>query len=179
MLGCFMLGLHAAGIIACRAHPKEETAMAMHPAYVAAQSPWTTPPQGWRSWNAFYLDINEQRIYAQAEAMVRPMEGQNTSLSRAGFRSIGIDDGWQACGSGVNGSFHDAAGNPLVNLTLFPDLAAMAHKAHTLGLTAGFYMNNCACAENQFADPAMIDRIYARSVAAFVRWGFDSLKVGH
>ena len=83
MLGCFMrfnLGLHAAGIIACRAHPKEETAMAMRPAYVAAQSPWTTPPQGWRSWNAFYLDINEQRIYAQAPGWRRPSRVTGVSV---------------------------------------------------------------------------------------------------
>ena len=118
--------------------------MAMRPAYVAAQPPWTTPPQGWRSWNAFYLDINEQRIYAQAEAMVRPMEGQNTPLSNAGFRSIGIDDGWQACGSGVNGSFHNAHGVPLVNESRFPDLARLNAKIHALGLKSGWYLGTTA-----------------------------------
>jgi alpha-galactosidase len=143
-----------------------------------AGGPYRTPPMGWRSWEAFYSDVNQTAIEAVMDAMADDSRA-GVSLRSLGYADVGTDDAWQACGAGVNGSFHDAAGNPLVNLTLFPDLAAMAHKAHTLGLTAGFYMNNCACAENQFADPAMIDRIYARSVAAFVRWGFDSLKVGH
>ena len=34
---------------------------------------------------------------------------------------IGIDDGWQACGAGVDGSFHSASGEVLINETLFPD----------------------------------------------------------
>ena len=31
------------------------------------------------------------------------------SLYDAGFRSAGLDDGWQACGKGVGGSFHGAS----------------------------------------------------------------------
>ena len=42
------------------------------------------------------------------------------SLADLGYLSVGIDDGWQSCGSGVAGSFHDAAGNPLVNTSRFP-----------------------------------------------------------
>ena len=33
----------------------------------------------------------------------------------------GLDDFWQACGTGVNGSFHSVNGTPLINLTRFPD----------------------------------------------------------
>ena len=44
------------------------------------------------------------------------------SLLELGFERIGIDGGWMACGAGVGGSWHTAAGRPLVNETLFPDL---------------------------------------------------------
>jgi hypothetical protein len=42
------------------------------------------------------------------------------SLLELGFERIGIDGGWMACGAGVGGSWHTAAGRPLVNETLFP-----------------------------------------------------------
>ena len=51
-----------------------------------------------------------------------------------GFSSI------QACGSGVNGSFHDAAGKPLVNKTLFPDLKGMVATAKSKGVRMGWYV---------------------------------------
>ena len=33
--------------------------------------------------------------------------GAPTSLVQLGFDHIGLDDGWQACGQGVNKSFHE------------------------------------------------------------------------
>eukprot|EP00937_MAST-01D_sp_MAST-1D-sp2_P005017 g5017.t1 len=129
---------------------------------------------GWRSWEAFYGNVNQPLIESVMDAMANSSRGK--SLLELGYSDVGLDDGWQDCHKGVNGSFHDADGNPLVN-SKFPDLAAMTKKAHDLGLTAGFYLNNCGCAENQFKDPAMIDKIYAGGVAAFVKYGFDSLKL--
>ena len=64
------------------------------------------------------------------------------SLADCGYVTAGLDDAWQACGTGVDGSFHNAQGAPLVNKTKFPDMAAMVSKAHSLGLHAGFYINN-------------------------------------
>ena len=141
----------------------------------AAGGPYRTPPMGWRSWEAFYGHVSQSRIETVMDAMVDTSRG-GVSLLSLGYSDVGTDDGWQACHTGINSSFHDGKGNPLVN-GKFPNLTAMAEKAHGLGLTAGFYMNNCGCKENQFTDPAMIDKIYERSVAAFVRWGFDSLKL--
>ena len=46
-----------------------------------------TPLMGWRSWNAFYLAINQSIIQSQAQAM------SASGLARAGYTSIGIDDG--------------------------------------------------------------------------------------
>ena len=47
-------------------------------------------------------------------------DGVRTSLADLGYVSAGVDDGWQACGAGVQGSFHDAEGRPIVNTTRFP-----------------------------------------------------------
>ena len=45
------------------------------------------PTMGWSSWNTFALDINEDVILGQAEAMVK------TGLAKAGYKYINIDDG--------------------------------------------------------------------------------------
>jgi len=101
------------------------------------------------------------------------MEGQNTPLSNAGFRSIGIDDGWQACGSGVNGSFHNAHGVPLVNESRFPDLARLNAKIHALGLKSGWYLNNCWCNELLVGGRAHV----LQDAAAAGSYDFDEAKV--
>jgi len=81
----------------------------------------------------------------------------------------------QSCGdSGPGGTkYHDADGNPLVNLTTFPDLKAMTDHAHSLGLKAGWYGNNCLCAEQQTAD----SKYYKGDVNALIKYGFDSVKL--
>ena len=50
------------------------------------------------------------------------MDGKPTSLLELGYNRIGLDDAWQACGKGVNGSFHDAHGTPLIRPDRFPDM---------------------------------------------------------
>ena len=59
----------------------------------------------------------------------------------------------------MNGSFHTADGDPIVDTEKFPSLSAMVTKAHTLGLHGGFYMNNCGCNEHEFTDPEMIAKV--------------------
>jgi hypothetical protein len=39
---------------------------------------------------------------------------------------------------GVDKSFHNASGYPLINLTKFPSMNAMTDKIHSLGLQAGW-----------------------------------------
>jgi hypothetical protein len=63
------------------------------------------------------------------------------------------DDNWQACGKGVNGSFHASDGTPLINTEAFPSMTDMTAHGHKLGLRVGWYMNNCICSERQFTDP--------------------------
>ena len=72
----------------------------------------------------------------------RMVDGAPTSLLDLGYQYVGLDDAWQACGAGVNGSFYSPAGDPIVNTTKFPSMSGMVAKAHSLGLKAGFYANN-------------------------------------
>ena len=101
-----------------------------------------TPPMGWRSWNLFELSVDQVLLEGQIAGLARrrhKVDGKLCSLIDLGYDSIGLDDGWQDCGAGVHGSFHDAQGRPLVNLTRFPDLGAMVAKGHAAGIKMGWY----------------------------------------
>lgn len=72
-----------------------------------------------------------------------------------------------------NYTYHDPnTGAPLVRLDTFPDMKAMTDYAHSLGLTAGWYGNNCIC-----SDHCDTPECYAADVAATVAYGFDSTKL--
>ena len=73
-----------------------------------------------------------------------------TSLLEVGYIDVGLDDAWQKCGAGVNGSFHDEKGYPIVDTSKFPDMKKMTDYAHSLDLSAGWYGNNCLCRETEF-----------------------------
>ena len=106
----------------------------------------------------------------------RVVNGTPMSLHDLGYEFVGLDDGWQACGTGINGSFHDAAGRPLIDTDKFPDMGAMVAKAHKLGLKAGWYMNNCICNERSFTG-AFIETALQGSVAALHALQFDGVKL--
>ena len=69
---------------------------------------------GWRSWNSMGPRVNQTKMEIAMEALARKRSG-GTSLADLGYATAGLDDAWQACGTGVDGSFHDANGAPLVN----------------------------------------------------------------
>ena len=146
----------------------------------AAQTPPASsrrPPMGWRSWNLFELKVSQPLLEGQIDGLARrrhSVNGTPTSLLDLGYSSIGLDDGWQNCGGGVNKTYHAADGTPLVNLTLFPDMHAMVAKGHAAGVQMGWYANNCWCNENThpFALP-----YYEGNAKALVGYGFDAIKV--
>ena len=47
-----------------------------------------TPTMGWSSWNTFALNISEDIIKSQADAMI------STGLADVGYKYINIDDGY-------------------------------------------------------------------------------------
>lgn len=78
-------------------------------------------------------------------------------------------------GTGVNDSFHDAAGRPLINLTRFPDMKAMNTEAHGKGVAMGWYQNNCGC--NEAAQFGSIGGHVRQDAEATAELLFDSIKV--
>lgn len=138
----------------------------------------TTPPRGWRSWNGYLERIDQDLISAQVQGLaahVFTQAGSPTSLLDLGYDTVGIDDGWEACGKGVNGSYHDAQGRPLVDTARFPDLAGLVRAAaRDHNVSMGWYHNCCGCAaaEHLLASPH-----YEQDAQATAAYGFASLKV--
>lgn len=104
----------------------------------------------------------------------RTVNGVPTSLLDLGYSDVGLDDAWQVCGENgmLKYTYHDTAGNPIVDENLFPDMKAMNDYAHDKGLTTGWYGNNCIC-----KDHCMTDSCYENDVKALVDFGFDGVKL--
>ena len=140
-----------------------------------------TPPMGWRSWNCYHANVNQSLMEGVMHKMVerkRLVAGTPTSYADLGYVAVGLDDNWQACKKGVNGSFHDAEGNPLINTASFPSMKGMVDVGHGLGLRIGWYMNNCICKETQFVNQtAYVAKHMQQSVKAIVAAGFDGVKL--
>ena len=107
-----------------------------HPTPASPLSDPRRPQMGWRSWNFFQCNINQGIMQAQMDALTLPRHG--TSLLRLGYEAVGLDDCWQSC-TGKGGSFHDEAGQPMINTSLFPSMAAMVEHGHAQGVKVGFY----------------------------------------
>ena len=82
--------------------------------------------------------VTQAKILAQVEALASRRTTTQPSLLEVGYTHIGIDDGWQSCGKGVNGSFHDAQGRPMVDTEKFPDMKGMNAAAHAKGVKMGW-----------------------------------------
>ena len=145
---------------------------------------------GWRSWNCYHSDISQAKMTIAADAMVNKSRG--VSLLEAGYENCGLDDYYQACKTGVQGSFHNASGYPLIDKTKFPDMKAMTDHAHSIGLKMGWYGNNCGCNEHQnvaswgppqttgklkFGKGPLTDGLhhYEGEVQATIDFGFDGI----
>ena len=151
-----------------------------------------TPPMGWRSWNCYHKEISQAKMTFAANAMVNKSRG--VSLLDVGYENCGLDDYYQACGTGAGGSFHNASGYPLIDKTKFPDMRAMTDHAHSIGLKMGWYGNNCGCSEHQkvaswgeavtkghlvFGGGPYTDGVnhYIGEVQATIDFGFDGIKL--
>ena len=91
--------------------------------------------------------MTQQNIRDTVDAITDQSRG--ISLLELGFSDVGVDDGWQACGTGVLldnatahcepfcASFHAADGTPLLNHSKFQDLKTMVDYGHGKGTTMG------------------------------------------
>ncbi|CAE8716689.1 unnamed protein product, partial [Polarella glacialis] len=134
-----------------------------------------TPPMGWRSWNLYGANVNQTLMESIMDGMVarkRSVDGVPTSLCDLGYCDVGLDDNWQACGAGHKFSYHNDAGVPIINRDRFPDMEEMTKHAHKLGLSAGWYGNNCICAETDVTTD-----MYQADVTSVTEFGFDAIKL--
>ena len=93
-----------------------------------------TPTMGWSSWNTFSVNISEDIIKGQADAMV------SQGLKDAGYQYINIDDGFQYG--------RTSAGKVRIHPQRFPNgLKVVSDYIHAKGLKAGIYSDagDCTC----------------------------------
>lgn len=135
------------------------------------------PPMGWRSWNLYGGNVNQQLMEGIMDGMARKdreVDGKKMSLCDLGYCDVGLDDNWQNCKGGADGNhYHDHDGNPVINTDRFPDQKAMTDKAHSLGLTAGWYGNNCICSDHNSGDR----KYYEGDTKALRKFGYDGYKL--
>lgn len=84
-----------------------------------------TPPMGWNGWNSWAREIDQEKVMASADAMVK------TGLADHGWTYINIDDAWQGQ---RGGKYHAIQPNDK-----FPSFKKMADYVHGLGLKLGVY----------------------------------------
>ena len=93
-----------------------------------------TPTMGWSSWNTFLVNISEDIIKGQADAMV------SKGLKDVGYQYINIDDGFQYG--------RTPEGKVRIHPKRFPNgLKVVSDYIHSKGLKAGIYSDagDCTC----------------------------------
>lgn len=94
---------------------------------IVAQTTKYGPMMGWSSWNTYRIDISDQLIKNQANAMV------SKGLSKVGYQYINIDDGYW-------GGRDAETGELLTHPTRFPKgVKGVVDYIHGKGLKAGIY----------------------------------------
>jgi len=117
-----------------------------------------TPPMGWNSWNAWGTSVDDAKVRAAAEWMVK------SGLAAHGYQFINIDDAWEG--------ERDNDGRIQTN-EKFPDMKGLADYVHGLGLKLGIYSSpgpkTCAGYEGSYE--------HERDDAAqWAEWGIDLVK---
>jgi alpha-galactosidase len=165
LLGVASTGLGAA-LSACERDGAPGTSDVGRAPSTASMTPGTTlaptPPMGWNSWNVYGTDIDEAKIMAIADAMVR------TGMRDAGWEYVMLDDGWQR----TRGSrfLYELDSDP----EKFPrGISYLADRLHERGMKLGIYsgpgVETCAgytgSSGHEMEDAAL-----------FASWGVDHLK---
>jgi len=125
------------------------------------ERPGRLPFMGYNTWNAYYCDINEDRILNTAKLM------KSLGLADIGYDYINIDD----CYSEKNRS---EAGDIVADHARFPSgMKSLTDQIHDMGLKAGIYSDSgwftCQLYPGSFKNEA-------RDAKLFQDWGFDLLK---
>lgn len=121
-----------------------------------------------RSWNLFEGDVSQALLLGQVHGLVR-VRHDGLSLRDLGYKTIGLDDGWQDCSSG-NGYHDPKTGVPRINAK-FPDMLAMTTAAKAKNVSMGWYGNNCGCHGKDDVDR------YRQDAEATVKLGYRGTKI--
>ncbi|MDR0937786.1 MAG: alpha-galactosidase [Mediterranea sp.] len=140
----------------------------------AAQNAKIDPPlMGWSSWNTYRVNINQQLIEKQADALVAQ------GLKEAGYLYINVDDGFFG--------HRDATGEMHAHPTRFPNgMKVVADYIHSLGLRAGIYSdaggNTCGSIWDNDANGvgAGLYGHERQDIDLYLkRWGYDFIKIDY
>lgn len=155
-------------------------------AYGGGHAP--TPPMGWSSWNAFFTDIDEEKVLASASKLV------DSGLAAKGYRYINLDDGWWM-------KRRETDGRLIIRTDKFPSALTQdgsssfrpfTDRLHAMGLKAGIYsdLGRNSCSQAYMPNEPNLPRgtIREREVGLhghvdqdvrlyFAEWGFDYIKV--
>lgn len=129
-----------------------------------------TPPLGWNSWNCFANAVDQDKVKAAADAMVK------SGLINHGWTYVNIDDCWEnkpgSTDPKLTGEARDA--NGMINTNKkFPDMKGLTDYIHAKGLKTGIYSSpgptTCGgfYASYQFED---------KDARRWADWGFDYIK---
>ncbi|MCX4524580.1 MULTISPECIES: ricin-type beta-trefoil lectin domain protein [unclassified Streptomyces] len=88
-----------------------------------------TPPMGWNNWAHYMCDIDEAKVVANADALVR------TGLAAKGYDTVTVDDCWMR-------TTRDARGDLVTDTAKFPHgMAWLGEYLHAKGLKFGIYQD--------------------------------------
>ena len=143
-----------------------------------------TPPIGWNGWNSWARNIDQGKVIASADALIK------MGLNQHGWTYINIDDAWQ----GKRGGPYNA----IQPNEKFPRFKEMVDYIHSLGLKTGIYSTPMITSyagyvggTSDFEDGHITDEIIANKRAyryvgkyhfeqndarQFAEWGIDYLK---
>lgn len=117
-----------------------------------------TPPLGWNSWNVWAGAVDDAKVRAAADWMVK------SGLAAHGYQFINIDDCWEGS--------RDDSGEITTN-EKFPDMKALADYVHSKGLKLGIYSSpgpqTCAGFPGSYQHEQQDAHTWAK-------WGIDYLK---
>lgn len=111
-----------------------------------------------------------QEIIEALRSRNRSVGDTPTSLWDLGYRTAGIDGGWELCDNSKK-TYHASNGRPMINTDLFPDMKALADFSHERKVDVGWYQNVCGCMEAE-----ALRKNYVGDIAALHELGFDGVK---
>ncbi|HET7619598.1 MAG TPA: NPCBM/NEW2 domain-containing protein, partial [Vicinamibacterales bacterium] len=118
-----------------------------------------TPPMGWNSWNVWAAAVDDAKVRAAADWMVK------SGLAAHGFQYINIDDTWEG---------ERTAAGEITSNAKFPDMNALSDYVHARGLKIGLYSSpGPRTCQEKFAGSYQHE---AQDAATYAKWGFDYLK---